>query len=76
MSLLDLDIKKAEVKPTVNFTQWVKKIDEALPKLCMDGFSVDDQVDIIEKVFKSTKSKCTHRVVRPKRKLPHEIMTS
>ena len=75
VSLLDLDIKKAEVKPTVNFTQWVKKIDEALPKLCMDGFSVDDQVDIIEKVFKSTKSKCTHRVVRPKRKLPHEIMT-
>ena len=74
VTLLDLDVKKVEVKLKVNFTEWVKKVDKTMPMLSIDGLSVDDQVDVIEKVFKSTKRQCTHKVVRPKRKLPHEIM--
>ena len=61
VTLLDLDVKKAEVKPRVNYTEWVKKIDETLPNLSMDSLSVDDQVDIIENILTSTKRECTHR---------------
>ena len=74
VTLLDLNVKKVEMKPKVNFSEWVKKVDEALPKLCIDHLPVDDQVDIIEDIFKSTQRECTHKVHRSKRKLPHEIM--
>ena len=74
VTLLDLDVKRVEMKPKVNFSQLVKKVDEALPRLSFDGLPIDDQVEMVEKVFKTSTKESTHKLRRPKRKLPHHIM--
>ena len=74
VTLLDLNVKRVEIKPKVNFSQFVKKVDESLPSLCFDGLPIDDQVEMVEKVFKTSIKESTHKLSRPKRKLPHHIM--
>lgn len=48
VTLLDLDVKNVEAKPKVTFAKWVEKLDETLPRLCMDELPVDDVVDMLE----------------------------
>ena len=73
-TLLDFNVASADEKTRLNFGEWVKKIDEALPILRLDNHTIEGQVEMVEQVFKYTRKECIHKIRRPKRKLPTEIM--
>ena len=74
-TLLDLDLKKSSTKTRLNFANWVKMIDEQLPKLNLDNESIDRQIEMVEKIFQSSRNKCTEKVTRPRMRLPPDIMS-
>lgn len=73
-TVIDINIKRSDARTKINFADWVRKLDENLPKIKLDSLSINDQIDSIENIFKSTKKVCTFKATRPKRKLPQEIM--
>ena len=52
----------------------MEKIDVLLARLDLDNQSSDSQIDVVEKVFQTTRKECTRKIHRPKMKLPADIM--
>ena len=73
-TLLDFNTSNANIRQKLNFGQWVRRIDETLPNLKVDSLHIDDQIEAVERVFQTLHKECKHKVRRPKRKLPQNIM--
>ena len=73
-TLLDFHTTKSNIKQKVNFGEWIRKIDETLPNLDIDGLQIDDQIDLVEQVFQTLRRECTHKVRGYKRNLPQDIL--
>ena len=74
ITILDLMVRKIEMKPKVNFSELVKKVNLALPTVNLENLEIDDQVDVIEDLFKYSVKESTHKAKRQTRILPRHIM--